>query len=181
MSCFFKLPRCFISSSLVWGGVVAVLLTGCGYHLRGYQTELAPVHVFVSGDGGDSALRARLERTIAQQGGKMESAPQAGVPHLELARATLAREVLSVADSGKVSAYRLVFRLQYRLLSNGDRTSQEANGSVGSDAASLRSLRVTRDFRFSTAQALSASDEERRLGEEMRQEAVDRLLRVLAK
>ncbi len=180
-------------SPRIFGSLFAALLlvqglVGCGYHLRGYEDGgvSVPVRVFISGNGGDSAFRQALERTIKLEGGSVEKTRTDGIAAVTLQQATLTREVLSIADSGKVSAYRLTFKLQYRLLGDTKSEASTEKASAASESQSVattrvRSLRVVRDFQFSTAQALSAADEERRLRDELRQDAVDRLLRVLAR
>jgi LPS-assembly lipoprotein len=145
------------------------LVSGCGFHLRG-AVELAPElqELALAGVDRRSELGRELETALARNGGRLVASPEAAGAVLIVKREQVSRRVLSVAGSGQASEYELNYRLDYRF-----------EAPPGTPRGEEQSLTQRRYYRFDPTRVLAKADEEARLVNEMRRDAIAGLLRRL--
>jgi len=146
----------------------AVLLTACGFHLRG-ATPLPPGlrALAVTGTPENGPLWRVLRDALPRAGGRLAD-PAGADAVLVITREALRRRVLSVDSQGRAQEYELSYVLGYRL-----------DDPEGKPLLEARQLTVNRQYRFDPNAVLAKEEEERRLQAEMRRVAVGRLLRQI--
>jgi LPS-assembly lipoprotein len=141
-----------------------LLLTGCGFHLRGavqLPSELSELTLVDARPATDIA--PALRRALQGQGVRlMEGAPL----QLQLQAENYGKRVLSVDAAGRAQEYGLSYGVRFGL--------RAADGVVW-----LPEETLTRDLRFDATAVLSTSTEEARLKDDMRRDAVLQILRRL--
>lgn len=145
---------------------ILLLLTACGFHLRGsvqLPPELASLAVLDARPATDiaPALRRGLKNTGVQVSG---SAPMV----LQLRSEQYGKRVLSVDASGRAQEYGLSYTVRFSL----------AN-TAGAVWLPETTVSETRDLRFDASAVLGTGSEETQLKAEMRQNAVLQILRRL--
>ncbi len=148
--------------------LLAVLLSACGFHLRGAVALPPDLRALaVTGTPENGPLWRVLRDALPRAGGRLvDPAGADGV--LVITRESLSRRVLSVDSQGRAQEYELSYVLGYRL-----------DDPEGKPLVSARRLTVNRQYRFDPDAVLAKGEEERRLQAEMRREAVGRLLRQI--
>jgi LPS-assembly lipoprotein len=145
---------------------ILLLLTACGFHLRGavqLPPELSELAVVDARPATDIApeLRRGLKNTGVQVS---DSATRV----LQLKAEQYGKRVLSVDKSGRAQEYGLSYTVRFAL-----------TGAAGAVWLPEAAVTQTRDLRFDAAAVLGTEGEERQLKAEMRQEAVLQILRRL--
>jgi LPS-assembly lipoprotein len=148
--------------------LLAVLLTGCGFKLRG-QYLLPPElqTLYVSSIDSQGELTRALKQNLALNQVKVLKVASAGAAQLHLLKDTLDRRTLSVFPNGQVAEYELIYTVRYQLL-------------FAEQAPREYSFELYRDYQDDPDQALAKSRELSLLLGEMRQLATDRILRNMA-
>ena len=146
-----------------------VLLSGCGFHLRG-GVELPTVmeQTFLSGVPVDSALGVEIGNVLTRHGGIVVAEQGSATATLIINSEKIDKTVIGVDSSGKASEYELRLTLSYRLL---DSEKKELVGQ--------QSVRVVRILRFDSSNVLSSETEESELRQEMRRSAVRQMINRL--
>jgi LPS-assembly lipoprotein len=153
---------------LAGGGLATLLVSGCGFHLRGPQAlDFATVHVNTP---AQTELGAQLRRLIGTTGTTtvVEDAAQAEA-RLQILSNSRGREILSLTGAGKVREYQLTQRLRFQLL---DKT--------GAPLIAPTSLTARREYTFDDSQVLGKEQEENLLYRDMQNDLVQQLMRRLA-
>lgn len=149
--------------------LLCVLLAGCGFQLRQdtpWRAEWQPLRV--SAPDPVSALRLALALRLQQQGVSLVDDADAPA-HLELRREFLGRDVLSVDERARISEYVLTLEVEYRF-------------RVGTtEIVPPTTLRFSRDYDFDELEALGAAQEEELIAQELRREAVRRILEQIGR
>lgn len=152
---------------------VLLLLTACGFHLRGsveLPPELAAINVQDAKPGTDiaPALRSALKSSGVQVSDMTSMV-------LALKAEQYGKRVLSVDSSGRAQEYGLSYTVRFLL-------KQDAlKGEGGVVWLAEESVTQTRDLRFDATAVLGTASEEAQLREEMRRDAVSQILRRLQK
>jgi LPS-assembly lipoprotein len=157
----------------------ALLLGGCGFHLRGTaQMELPPLlremRVVVQGQGQGSQLtydplRVAMQNVLRNQAG-VSVVERGEVATLVLMRERIANQVLSVNPQGKAREYQLRYEVSFQVLS--------------ADNVRLtprQTLYLQRDYLSEPNAVLAREREEQELRETLRQDAAQQILRRLSK
>ncbi len=149
--------------------VLALLLTACGFHLRGAGIDLGhlPQPLQLVGVDPYSALGRELRRQLREAGVRLDEHADGAGSVLRIADARSERRLLSLDARNRAAEYELSEILRYSLRSGGRTTPQQT-------------LRVTRILRQPSNELLARQREERRLREEMRRELVRQLIQQLA-
>ncbi len=154
--------------------VVAVLIVGCGFQLRGLGTaqlppSLSTLRVVVQGSlAANDPLRLTMEDALRVQAGA--TITQAGdAPVLTLTRETIDSQVLTIDTSGKASEYMLRYEIGFSL--------SDINGPL----LPPQTLRLQRDYRFNPLNVLAKEQEEENLKRELRRDAFSQIIRRLAR
>lgn len=154
---------------LCWLGL-ALLLGGCGFHLRG-DLALPPElqRVALTGTSPNSALGIDIHQALVAAGGEGVTGDAAqATARLVIHTEQFDKRVLSVNSLGQASEYELHYRLRYELQSR-----------TGSTLAGVQQLDRLRDYVFDPANVLGKGAEEALLKQEMRRQAVARMLERL--
>ncbi|WP_455197948.1 LPS-assembly lipoprotein LptE [Kaarinaea lacus] len=147
--------------------LLLLLLTGCGFHLRG-SVELPPEmkEINVVDAGGETLIAPDLRDALRDRA--VQVVDSAGMT-LRVRSESYSRRVLSVDSSGRALEYGLTYKVRVRL--------QAADGAVW---VADELITIQRDLRFDPTAVLASSGEEALLQDEMRREAVQRILRLLS-
>lgn len=155
-------------------GLVAVLLAGCGFQLRGLGTaqlppSLSTLRVVVQGsqEANDSLRRAMEDALRIQGGATITQAVDA--PVLILTRENIDSQVLTLDASGKAGEYMLRYEIGFSLA--------DASGVL----LQPQPLRLQRDYRFNPLNVLAKEQEEENLKRELRRDALSQIIRRLAR
>ena len=146
----------------------AVLLSGCGFHLRGPQAlDFETVHINVP---EQTEFGAQLRRLIATTGTtRLEEDAAKAEARLQVLSNDRGREILSLTGAGNVREYQLVQSLRFQLL---DR--------AGKALIPPTSLSARREYTFDDSQVLGKEQEEALLYRDMQNDLVQQLMRRLA-
>ena len=149
-------------------GLAGLLLSGCGFRLRGPQRlDFATLHVNV---GELTELGASIRRLIATTGSTtiVEDAAQADA-RLQILGIDRGREILSLTGAGKVREYQLRQTLRFQLLDKS-----------GKAVIPPTSMSASREYTFDDSQVLGKEQEETLLYNDMQQDLLQQLMRRLA-
>lgn len=150
----------------------SLLLTGCGFKLRGSQVLPPSVNfVAIKAQQAHDPLARALERRLAvyslDGGVDATSASPLSSVTVRVAPEKLERRLLSVFSTGQVAEYELIYGVNYMVQ------------FAGKDATT-HYFEVLRDYQDDPDQVLAKSRELELVLDEMRQEAADRIIRRLA-
>ncbi len=153
-----------------------LLLSGCGFHLRGVEQaslapELSTLRVVVEGrQPYDPLYQATVEALQSRSGVTIADAA-APVPALVLFGETFERRILAVnASTAKVSEYLLRYRLRFRI-----------EDGQGRELAPSQMIFLEQEYTFDSLNVLAKAREDADLQRFMRQQAVQQLIRRLAR
>jgi LPS-assembly lipoprotein len=144
-----------------------LLLTACGFHLRGAATYSFDSMYLNS--AAPPTFNSELRRALSSAGSATlaESATAAQVV-LEIPAVTDDKEVLSLSSAGAVREYQLVKRVSFRL-----------HGQDGADWMPAGEIAVRRSYTFQETQALARDLEEQRLQRDMQTDLIQQIVRRL--
>jgi len=145
---------------------ISLLLSGCGFHLRG-AVELPEMmqKTYISGGGG-SDLYYAVENALLNAGAKVVGSASSATALLTLHSQRFDRRVVSVDTQGRAAEYELLLQVVFSL--------KERSGRVIADNETVR---VIRDFTFDPDNVLAKDDEEAALRREMSRYAVAQMIR----
>nr|VFK25415.1 MAG: LPS-assembly lipoprotein [Candidatus Kentron sp. MB]VFK29122.1 MAG: LPS-assembly lipoprotein [Candidatus Kentron sp. MB]VFK74679.1 MAG: LPS-assembly lipoprotein [Candidatus Kentron sp. MB] len=155
--------------------LIAIILTGCGFHLRGsfvLPKAISPLYIEIYGteQGGRQLHINELTVLLEANDVIVTSNRQDASAILVLGTEVLDKRTLSVdSNTGKERERELAYTISYRLLA-----------SDGKELLPRQVVSLVRDYVFDEDVALSTSREEHILYQEMRQEAAQQILRRLA-
>jgi LPS-assembly lipoprotein len=145
----------------------ALLVAGCGFHLRG-QATLPFKTLYVQATPA-SQFALQLKRAVlAGSGTLIAVGPEQAEVVLQILNEIQEKEILSLGGGGRVREYQLRYRVQFRL------TDEKNHEHIPASEIILR-----RDYSFSDDKALSKESEEALLYRDMRNDAVLQLVRRL--
>jgi LPS-assembly lipoprotein len=104
-------PRCLLLSMIV---LMALLVSGCGYHLRGafsLPKELQSIYL----EGASSRLRSQFNEVLKSSSGQLTSTPKGAGIVVKIYNENQSRRVLSLSSRGKSNEFELEHRLEYEL------------------------------------------------------------------
>jgi len=147
--------------------VLAAVLVGCGFRLRG-TAELPFSAVYVPGASGGIALD--LARNIrAGTNAKVVSDAKEADAILQFTSETREKEILSLTGAGRVREFRLHYKVGFRV-----------HDGKGSDYVPQSTLELTRDVSFNDAEILSKESEEQFLYRDMQADMAQLIMRRIA-
>ena len=152
----------------VWTGLLlasSLLLTSCGFHLRGsLPLERYPA-IFVDAKK-HSELASLLSEQLTSNEVKLLTELDPKAPALMLQQDSLERRTLSLFPNGQVAEYELIYRVKYQLL------------LPGQDIQEFQ-FELTRDYQDDPNLALAKAKELDLLLQELRNQAASRIIRQL--
>jgi LPS-assembly lipoprotein len=147
--------------------ILALLLAGCGFHLRGsatvpFQTLYIP--------GAKSGIALELKRNIeAGTNAKVVYDPKGADAILELSGENREKIILSLTGTGRVREFRLRYRINYRV-----------HDGKGYDYVPTSTVELSREVTYNDAEILAKEAEEQLLFRDMESDMVQQVLRRLA-
>jgi LPS-assembly lipoprotein len=168
-------PRRSLSTCMAWTRRLAlsvvlssVLVGGCGFKLAG-PAEMPFESLYVAAPDY-SSFGAQFKRYVGS-GGKtrLASRPEDAQAVLEILSETREKQILSLTAAGTVAEYLLRYRVSFRLRDSGNR-----------DWIPPSEIALQRDLTYDDDVALAKENEEQFLYEDMKNDAIDQLLRRLA-
>lgn len=161
--------RCPLSLGAPLLLALALLLHGCGFHLRGaVEFPAAMQKTYIDGNIGSAVVRD-LRLNLEASGAQIVDSPQAAGAVLHILSERFDRRVLSVRSNAQVSEYELIYDVRFSVI----RTD-------GVPLLAPQSVNVVRDYRYDPNQVLGASSEESVLQQEMQRDVSQLILRRLA-
>src|SRR5512134_3603501 len=147
--------------------LAAALLAGCGFQLRG--TAALPFNSMYVQAASTSVFAIQLKRAVVSGSGtRIAERPEQAEVILQILSELQEKQILSLSGGGRVSEYQLRYRVFYRLTDSKNREHIPASEIV-----------LKRDYSFSDERALSKESEEALLYRDMRDDAVQQLVRRL--
>ncbi len=144
-----KLPMVRSLVVLVLG---ALLLAGCGFHLR-RSVRLAPtlqrMHLQVS---GDNALTRQLATTLRLSGVTLEDHGGPGIAVLRVPVNSFDTQALTLSGFASVSEYVVYYRVEFEVL-----------GTNGKLLIPLQTIRMSRNFTFNQAQVIGSAGQQEQI------------------
>jgi len=137
-----------------------ILLTSCGFHLRG-SVQLPPEldDMAVRDAGGTTDLLPELKSRLKNEGINLNATA----------------EVLSVDSSGRAQEYGLSYSVRFSL------KKRDVAGKESVVWLNEQTITLTRDLRFDSGAVLGTENEQSQLRKEMRRDAVLQILQRLQK
>jgi len=145
-----------------------LLLSGCGFHLRGSVT-LAPSISSLYLDGGEVELRQALGNILDFSGAQLQTSVKSARSILKISDNNFTQRVRSVDTRGKATGYYLDYQA----------TIQLDNAADGKVLLPSSRMLLTRDYNYSSDNVLQAENEVRYLKSTMRKEMAARIARRL--
>ena len=145
----------------------AVMLTACGFHLRG-AADL-PFKTIYLGFGANSAVGVELKRNIEASGAKVVADPKDAEANLKVLADSRERQVLTLNTNGRVREFALFQRFTFSV------TDAKGVTVIPPTAITLR-----RVITYDENQELAKQAEEVLLYRDMQSDLVQQILRRLA-
>lgn len=157
-----------MKKNLMWTGLLlagSLLLTSCGFHLRGsLPLERYPA-IFVDAKK-HSELASLLSEQLESNAVRLLTKLDPKAPALMLQQDSLERRTLSLFPNGQVAEYELIYRVKYQVL------------LPGQDIQEFQ-FELTRDYQDDPNLALAKAKELDLLLQELRSQAASRIIRQL--
>ena len=153
--------------SLVFALLSSILLSSCGFHLRG---DLPLSHfpaMYIQSDR-HSELAALLSSRLEYNKVQLLGSYQQSAPMLQLLSDTLERRTLSLFPNGQVAEYELIYKVRYML-------------TMPEGEAQPYEFELFRDYQDDPNQALAKAKELELMLGELRHQAANRIMRQLAR
>ncbi len=144
--------------------VMALLLSACGYHLRGaFQLPENMKSVYI--EGGSGALLEQFKQVMKGSSAQLASSRKGAGIVIKVFNEEFNRRVLSLSTRGKSNEFELVYRLDYEFVNARDALLMER-----------QPVEVRREY-FNDQQFMIAKDnEETVIRNEMYQQAVQSII-----
>jgi LPS-assembly lipoprotein len=147
--------------------LVATVLAGCGFQLRG-TAEVPFQTIHVAGATGGIALDLKRQIQAGTSARVLEDPRQAEAILLFL-QETRDKEILSLTGTGRVREFRLNYRVGFRV-----------HDGKGNDFMAPSTIVLSRDITFNDSEVLAKETEEALLIRDMQADMVQQIMRRLA-
>lgn len=145
--------------------MASLLLSACGFHLRGHYELPAWLHsVSLTVPGQSAPLRKELELELARSNVNTSG----GDTELEVTREILTKQTATVDSRAKAAEYTLVYAVDYRV----NRKDAKTEGKT-------QTLILRRGYQYDTTNIVGKGTEEETLVQELRQDAASQIVRQL--
>ena len=159
--------RLSLLPSAVLLAAAAFLVAACGFQLRG--TAALPFQSLYVQATPSSQFATLLKRNVrAGSNTRIAEQPADAEVVLQVLSELQEKQILSLGGGGRVSEYQLRYRVSFRLTDNKNREHIPAT-----------EILLKRDYSFTDDQALSKESEEALLYRDMRNDAVQQMVRRL--
>lgn len=149
--------------------LMSLLLTACGFHLRGHA-GMPFTSLYLSAASPGTPLISDLRRSLESNGVKLvNSAAQAEVI-LSIESEVLDKQILSLSGGGLVNEFQLYYRVSLR-----------AHDNQQQDWIPAEVMEIRRDYFYNDTQILAKEQEEAMLVNSMRTDMVQQIIRRLSR
>ncbi len=148
---------------------LALLLCACGFHLRGQGAFALPFQsLYVNSPNDYSPFITQLKAAIATTGVQVTETSEQAELTLDIVSEKQSKVILSLSGAGRVREYRLQYQISLR-----------AFDAKQQDWLAAQEVNMQRDYSYDDTQVLAKEQEEALLYQDMRNEAVQQILRRL--
>lgn len=145
--------------------VTGLLLSACGFHLRGnYEMPAGLTSVTLIVPEQSGVLKKELELMLNRSGVRTDG----GDTQLEVTREVLTKQTATVDSSAKAAEYTLLYAVDYRI----SQVDAKTEGPV-------QKLILRRGYQYDSTNIVGKSTEEETLVQEMRQDTANQIVRQL--
>ncbi|MCP1661277.1 LPS-assembly lipoprotein LptE [Neisseria perflava] len=144
----------------------ALLLTACGFHLKGTPGTTQPLPYQTWSVNGNIMQQA-LENALRRADGKPESAAKAQA-ELNVIGIQTRRDVYTITRAALINEYLLMLRVEVQVSRKGEPVGKPIR------------VEVYRTMDYSDSEVLGKAEEEQTIWSEMRADAADQIVRQLA-
>lgn len=145
----------------------ALVLAGCGFHLRGEAT-FAFESIYLNSAGAPSFNNEMRRALTGASNATFADTPAAAQVVLDIPVIQDDKEVLSLSSAGAVREYQLIKRVSFRL-----------HDKDGADWMPAGEIVVRRAYTYNETQVLARDLEEQRLQRDMQTDAIQQIVRRL--
>ena len=147
--------------------VAALLLSACGFHLRGEaQLPAGLDRVYVESSDPNGPLKRNVEHALERSGAKIESAAGDGIAEVRLMGVSLAPIVRSVGANARVNEFTMLYHLEMQI-----------SDSAGKVVMPKQVIERSRVFTFDQTQAIGTGAEQDEIKKEMERDMVQVVVR----
>ena len=147
--------------------ISTLLLTACGFHLRGQNTlELPFQTLYIQSDNVYTPFIAELKRAVQAAGAQITDTPDEAQLTLYIVAEKMDKKILSLSGAGRVREYQLKLYVRYQLVDN--------KGSVPIPTSEIQLQRI---MTYDDSQVIAKQQEEALLYKDMEQDAASQILR----
>jgi LPS-assembly lipoprotein len=144
--------------------VAMLLLTACGYHLRG-EVELPENLKNVYLDGASPILREQFRKTLKDSSSNLLNSPETAGLVIRIVSEKSDQRALSLSSRGRSNELELSYRIEYELANSGD-----------GEMTPRQPLEIKRQYFNNQQDILAKSNEETVIRSEMYQQAVQSIV-----
>ena len=156
----------YISKIVFMAVSLAMLVSGCGFQMRGEWQLPASVQNTVM-TGGAQQLYTHLQREFRAASANLERPPgESGVARIVVSQNVMDRRVLSVDNTGKVIEYELFYLLRFKVV-----------GADGNVLVKEQQINMVRDYPFISTEVGGAYNEELLLRDNMYKDMARQIMR----
>ena len=138
-----------------------VMITSCGFHLRG-MTEIS--FKTISLEGKELSFAKNLKKVLNSNKVAIVSSTENPELRVELLSEETEKRILSLSGQGLVREFEIFYRVRYRI--------KTSDSEIWSEEELIE---TRKDFTYSDSNLLAKEEEERKLNESMRNEAITNL------
>ena len=141
-----------IAGSLALVALGALLLAGCGFHLR-RSAQLAPalqrMHLDIA---GDTALQRQLAMALRLSGATLEPSGGPGIATLRIPVNAFSTQALTLTGFARVSEYSVHYDVQFEVVGAGGRL-----------LIPLQAIHMSRNFTFDQTQVIGSAGQQQQI------------------
>ncbi len=139
---------------------LALLVSACGYHLRGaFELPATMKNVYV--EGGSSPLREQFKQVMKSSSGQLADSRKGAGIVIKIFDEDFNRRVLSLSSRGKSNEFELYYRLDYEFANAGD-----------AQLMARQPVEIRREYYNDQQDVIAKDNEEAVIRNEMYQQAV---------
>ncbi len=151
---------------LSWVFFIALLLTACGFQLRGVM-PLSFTKLYIQ--GSTLNIKKELKRTIEMNGVRVVNDSEEAEALIELINETNEKRILSLSGRGLVREFEVYYTVNFR--------ARLASNPLWGD---VQTIQIRRDFSYNDDSLLGKLEEESRLTTDMQREATNAIVRRIS-